>query len=331
MTKLLITGAAGFIGTNCALTLADEYELILLDDFSRTGSEYNRALLDLHGLTVSHVDISDNNLFTDFLMSLGKIDAVLHLAAQTSLLESYENPYLDFTTNAVGTLNLLEFMRANIPDCRGIFLSSNKVYGNLRDMGFIQGDKRFIPENSKSAFSENLPILPQGGYSISKAISDLYVQEYGNRYSMPVISLRQSAVYGPYQNPRSDQGWVVHFLRELSLRNKVFLRGMGLQVRDVLFVQDFVSLVRKIIEAPPRFGDFFNVGGGIDNSLSILELFDLFTDLTSISVNYETALMDIEDQKYFVSNNQKISSYTGWSPSVSPRVGVSYILENLSL
>ena len=331
MSRMLITGAAGFIGTNCALGLRDEFELILVDNFSRAGSEKNAAMLKSLGMTVVDLNITDRKLVDSFLSDIGKLDALLHLAAQTSLIESLKDPLLDFDSNALGTINLLENMRIHNPNCRGIFLSSNKVYGNLHDIGFSQRDKRFIPENSISAFSENLPILPQGGYSISKAISDLYVQEYGNRYSMPVISLRQSAVYGLYQNPRSDQGWVVHFLRELSLGNKIFLRGLGLQVRDVLFVQDFVSLVRKIIEAPPRFGDFFNVGGGIDNSLSILELFDLFTDLTSISVNYETALMDIEDQKYFVSNNQKISSYTGWSPSVSPRVGVSYILENLSL
>jgi CDP-paratose 2-epimerase len=157
------------------------------------------------------------------------------------------------------------------------------------------------------------------------------VQEYGKRFSLPVISLRQSAVYGPYQNPRSDQGWVVHFLRELNAKNVVQLRGEGLQTRDILFVDDFVELARRILESPPKFGDFFNVGGGTENSLSILELFDLYTDITGIPVTYKTASMDLEDQKYFVSDNQKIRDYTRWLPKVSPREGVGRILEQLNL
>lgn len=329
MTKLLITGAAGFIGTNCALTLADEYELILLDDFSRTGSEYNRALLDVHGLTVSQVDISDNNLFTDFLMSLGKIDAVLHLAAQTSLLESYENPYLDFKTNAVGTLNLLEFMRVNIPDCRGIFLSSNKVYGSLNQFDYEKNKTRFNPLQSPVSFSENLPIMPVGGYSISKAISDNYVRDYGSRYSMPIVSLRQSAVYGPNQNPRTDQGWVAFFLKELTAGNEIVLRGEGLQVRDILYVSDFVDLVRAIFSEELMGGDFFNIGGGLDNSLSILELFSIYEEITGKSVNFLTGEMDPGDQKYFVSDNSKIYEATGWTPKTSPRSGVEAMLKSL--
>ena len=328
MTKLLITGAAGFIGTNCALTLADEYELILLDDFSRTGSEYNRALLDSHGLTVSQVDISDNDVLSDFLVSIGRIDAVLHLAAQTSLLESYKNPYLDFSTNAVGTLNLLEFMRINIPDCRGIFLSSNKVYGSLNQFDFEKGETRFNPLHSPFSFSENLPILPVGGYSISKAISDHYVREYGGRYSMPIVSLRQSAVYGPNQNPRTDQGWVAHFLKELTAGNEISLRGEGLQVRDILHVNDFVDLVRAIFSSELVGGDFFNVGGGLENSLSILELFSIYEEITSKSVNFLTGKMDSADQKYFVSDNSKICAATGWIPKTPPRSGIELMLKS---
>lgn len=225
----------------------------------------------------------------------------------------------------------MEYFRINNPNCRGIFLSSNKVYGNLNEFDFAQNGKRYVPVGIKTAFGESLPVLPKGGYSISKSISDAYVQEYGKRYSMPVVSLRQSAVYGPYQNPRSDQGWVVHFLRELNAKNVVQLRGEGLQVRDILFVDDFVELARKILESQPKFGDFFNVGGGVDNSLSILELFELYTDITGTPVNYKTATMDLEDQKYFVSDNQKIREYTGWLPKVSPRDGVSRILKHLSL
>jgi CDP-paratose 2-epimerase len=331
MDKLLITGAAGFIGTNCSLSLRGDFELVLVDNFSRTGSEKNAAILENLGLTVIHLDIADRSTVKKVLDSFGRIDAILHLAAQTSLLESLRDPLADFDSNALGTINLLEYMKVSNPDCRGIYLSSNKVYGNLNEFNFTRAEKRFIPDGPTTAFAEDLPILPKGGYSISKSISDSYVQEYGKRYAMPVVSLRQSAVYGPFQNPRSDQGWVVHFLRELTAGNTVQLRGEGLQVRDILFVDDFVELVRRILAAPPIFGDFFNIGGGISNSLSILELFDLYTEITKLPVEFRTAKMDLEDQKYFVSNNQKIQNYTGWSPKVSPKEGVGRILRQIAL
>jgi CDP-paratose 2-epimerase len=212
MGKLLVTGAAGFIGTNCALSLRDDFDLILIDNFSRSGSEKNAAMLKDLGLTVLDVDISDRSAVNSTLDKQGDISALFHLAAQTSLLESLKNPIVDFDSNALGTINLLEYFRVNNPNCRGIFLSSNKVYGNLSEFEFTQNGKRYVPAEVKSAFGEDLPMLPKGGYSISKSICDSYVQEFGKRYSMPVVSLRQSAVYGPYQNPRSDQGWVVYFL-----------------------------------------------------------------------------------------------------------------------
>ena len=331
MTKLLITGAAGFIGTNCAIGLKDQFDLTLLDNFSRSGSTNNASFLESHGLTVNNVDISDSEALEEFLDLVGKIDAVLHLAAQTSLLESLKHPKLDFNSNAIGTLNILEYLRTHNLDCIGIFLASNKVYGNLARFDFNNDQMRFSPKGNHKSFSEELPLMPVGGYSISKYISDAYVQEYGTRYSMPIYSLRQSAVYGQYQNPRSDQGWVVHFLRELSVNHLVHLRGAGLQVRDILYVDDFVELVRKMLVSDLNPGDYFNVGGGISNSLSILELFGLFTEITGKKVNYETGNMDSEDQKYFVSNNSKIAKFTGWAPTTSPQDGISKILNSLKL
>jgi CDP-paratose 2-epimerase len=329
--RLLITGAAGFIGTNCALGLKDEFELVLLDNFSRSGSTNNASILESHGLGVNNVDIGDSGELEVFLDRIGKFDALLHLAAQTSLLESFKHPKVDFNSNGLGTLNILEYLRTRNPDCKGIFLASNKVYGNLSQFDFKNDHKRFSPNGVNNSYSEELALMPVGGYSISKYISDAYVQEYGKRYSMPIFSLRQSAVYGRYQNPRTDQGWVVHFLRELSASHRVRLRGAGLQVRDILFVDDFVELVRKMLESELNYGDYFNVGGGISNSLSILELFDLFTEITGKEVKYETGIMDSEDQKYFVSNNSKITKFTGWHPRISPRDGITKILDYLEL
>ena len=251
----------------------------------------------------------------------------MHLAAQTSLIESLRNPKHDFDVNALGTLNLLEYLRKFYPDCVGIFLSSNKVYGNLNSLDYEETQTRFSPASIGLSFDESFPICPLGGYSISKAVSDYYVNEYGKRFSMPVVSLRQSAVYGRNQNSRSDQGWVSYFTNEISSRNNVKLRGNGKQVRDILYIDDFVVLIQKILKGNISPGESYNVGGGINFSLSILELFKILEDLTTFKAEYTLGEMSTEDQKYFVSDNSKIHSLTAWTPKIAPQDGIARLLE----
>lgn len=328
MKKVVITGAAGFIGSNLALFLKNDFNLVLLDNLSRTGSETNRELLLKAGLTVEVVDVSNPLELFSFLEHVGNFDSIIHLAAQTSLLESLLNPKLDFDTNALGTLNILEFLRTQKTMCQGVFLASNKVYGSLNQFEYIETDKRYSPAAGFVSFDESLPILPIGGYSISKSISDAYVAEYGKRYDMPIISLRQSAVYGPNQNSRSDQGWVSYFVERLKKNEKVYLRGKGKQVRDVLYIDDFSLLVKKLLISDLQNGEAFNVGGGANFSLSILELFDLFTELTGKTLDFEVGAIANEDQKYFVSDNSKISKIVDWKPTISPIIGVRKLLQN---
>lgn len=326
MNKIVITGAAGFIGSNLALFLKNEFDLVLLDNFSREGSEKNKLLLLEAGLHVQTVDVSNSLQLFNFLDRVGNFESIIHLAAQTSLLESLLKPKIDFDTNALGTLNILEFLRTQNNKCRGIFLASNKVYGNLNQYQYVESEKRYSPSSRLLAFDESLPILPIGGYSISKSISDAYVAEYGKRYAMPVISLRQSAVYGPNQNSRSDQGWVSYFIERLNTNEEVFLRGQGKQVRDVLYIEDFSNLVKKLLVSDLQNGEVYNVGGGVNFSLSILELFDIFANLTGKTLNYKTGTMAEEDQKYFVSDNTKISKFANWSPVITPVSGVQKLL-----
>lgn len=327
MKKVIITGAAGFIGSNLAFFLRNNFNLILLDNFSRAGSETNRRWLLNEGLDISMVDVSNSVELFKFLDGVGDFESIIHLAAQTSLLESFVNPKLDFDTNALGTLNILEFLRMKSIKCKGIFLSSNKVYGSLNQYNFIETETRYSPSRGLASFDESLPILPIGGYSISKAILDSYVSEYGKRYGMPLISLRQSAVYGPNQNSRSDQGWVSYFVERFKKKEKVFLRGNGKQVRDILYIDDFSLLIYKLLKSDLQYGEVFNVGGGAKFSLSILELFDIFTNLTGETLDFETGVMANEDQKYFVSDNSKISKFVDWAPAVSPISGVKKLLQ----
>lgn len=329
MQRLLITGAAGFIGVNLALHMKENTNLVLLDDFSREGSRRNAEILKDHNLQVYDVDIADTQALKRFLDSQGPFSSLVHLAAQTSLLESIKDPKRDFDTNALGTLNILEYLRKLSPDCKGIFMASNKVYGNLRELDYVELETRYEATAFRNGFDESFPIMPEGGYSISKSISDYYVKEYGARFSMPIISLRQSAVYGPNQNPRSDQGWIAFFTEQYLLDSPVVLRGVGKQVRDVLYIDDFVSLIENLLDREPPYGESFNVGGGPDFSLSILELFEILESIGGRPVKFKTGVMALEDQMYFTSNNRKISALTKWSPTISPRAGVLKLYESI--
>ena len=329
MRKVLITGAAGFIGMNLAVYLAKDVELTLIDDFSRVGSRQNAEILNRYSLHVHEVDISQELALNSFLDLHGPFDGLVHLAAQTSLLESIKDPKVDFNTNALGTLNILEHLRKTMRNCKGIFLASNKVYGNLRNIDYQELETRYTLNELADGIDEGFLISPEGGYSISKSISDAYVQEYGKRFSMPIISLRQSAVYGPNQNSRSDQGWVSYFTEEYIANRTVSLRGIGKQVRDVLHIDDFCELIEILLNVQLPNGEPFNVGGGADFSLSILELFTILESFGGVPIKFETGQMSLEDQPYFVSNNQKISKLTGWSPKISPTKGVSNLYQSL--
>ena len=330
MNKVLITGAAGFIGTNLALALKEHFDLLLIDDFSRLGSRSNAQLLKNSGLDVFDIDVSEYESLISLIGVKQKLAGVINLAAQTSLLESYKNPKLDFTSNALGTLNLLEFLRLYQPKCKGIFLSSNKVYGNLRQLDLVELPRRFQLANLSNGFDEHTNLDPIGGYSISKYVTDSYVREYGQRYSMPVVSLRQSAVYGPYQNPRTDQGWVSFFTESYVRKEEVTLRGKGKQVRDILHVNDFCQLILRLLEIDLPNGESFNTGGGIESSLSILELFDLLNSFDDHYMRYKTGIMSDDDQPYFVSDNSKILQISGWKPEISPEVGISMLYDHLN-
>jgi CDP-paratose 2-epimerase len=287
-------------------------------------------MLKNSGLEIGIIDITDQAQLFEFLKSVKKIDYLVHLAAQTSLLESIQNPEYDFKVNALGTINLLEYLRQFNNDCMGVFMASNKVYGNLNQFVYRETDFRFVPDNSIVSYDESLPVLPIGGYSISKSVSDYYVSEYGKRFSLPVISLRQSAVYGKNQNSRTDQGWVSFFVKEHLAKNIVNLRGNGKQVRDVLYIEDFVMLIRKLFSIKLIGGESYNVGGGFDFSLSILELFEILQNTTGSQIEFTTGKMSNEDQKYFVSDNSKISSLADWIPTTSPEEGISYLLDSLT-
>lgn len=330
--RWLITGGAGFIGTNLATHVAERGDdVVIVDDLSRSGSEVNAAFLQSTlGLTPSRVDVSRQGDLAEFFDSEAPFDAIAHLAGQVSFLASLENPRRDFEVNALGTLNVLEHVRLHSPETTVIGMSSNKVYGDLTQLHYTEEPTRYVARDFPDGFAEDLPLAFHGPYGCSKGTADQYLTDYGRLFALKTASLRQSSVYGPHQHPRSDQGWVAHLLEEAVAGNTIQLNGVGKQVRDLLHATDLARLFVALVESiRPGTDNALNVGGGPANALSILELFAWIEDATGKPVAFRTGQPRPSDQLVFVSNNSRVSKLTGWTPQVSVNDGLTALLAAL--
>jgi len=328
--KWLVTGGAGFIGTNLVLHLMDRGdEVVVVDDLSRDGVVGNQHLLESKGVRVDVVDVSDFTALAQLVEQQAPLDAVVHLAGQVSLLASIADPVRDFDVNARGTLNVLECVRHFCPHAAVIGMSSNKVYGDLATVRIEEDRLRFTAPDYPRGFSENLQLDFQGPYGCSKGAADQYLADYGRIFGLRTVSLRQSSVYGLYQHPRSDQGWVAHLVSEACAGRVIRLNGKGKQVRDLLFASDLAELfVSLALHAEPGVGHQFNVGGGPGNSLSILELFDWLAARLGREVAYEVGPMRPSDQKVFISSNESVTAFSGWQPRTSVDEGLEVVFNS---
>jgi len=327
--RWLVTGGSGFIGTNLVAHLRDAGdEAVVLDDLSRDGSELNAAYLATHlGLAVHRVDVSDAQALEAFFAEQGEFDAIAHTAGQVSLLSSIQDPRRDFEINALGTFNVLDHVRQKSPGTAVIGMSSNKVYGDLTEIPTVETATRYTVPTFPHGFDESLPLDFHGPYGCSKGTADQYLLDFGRIYGLRTASLRQSSVYGPFQHPRADQGWVAHLVEEALAGRPIQLNGIGKQVRDLLHASDlarlFVALAQTLVAGAP---EAFNVGGGAGNSLSILELFAWLEQRTGRAPVYATGVPRPSDQLVYVSNLAKVTAYTGWTPQVSTDEGLEELL-----
>lgn len=322
--KWVVTGGCGFIGTNLVAHLIERGDfVVLIDNLSRKGSEINaQHLNEAFGVEPIPVDISNAADLEAALGSVGNVDAVAHLAGQVSFLASLEDPRRDFEVNALGTLNLLEWVRRYSPEAALIGMSSNKVYGDLDTLQYQETESRYVLGDFPSGLDESLPLDFRGPYGCSKGAADQYLVDYGRMYGLRTVSLRQSSVYGPHQHPRSDQGWVAHLLTEAKQGHVIQLNGVGKQVRDLLHASDLANLIRTLGETLASGGVAVNVGGGTGNDMSILELFAWIQEHTGTVVRYNTGDSRPSDQRVFISDNTLVSSMTGWAPEVPLKNGL---------
>ena len=330
----LVTGGAGFIGTNLAHALLSGGERVrIVDNLSRPGVERNlRFLLGAHGdrLDFRELDVRDRAGLREAVEGVG---FVFHLAAQVAVTTSLDDPLSDFETNLAGTVGLLDELR-RLPRPPGIlFTSTNKVYGSLEDVPLSRAYDQWLPmsdELRERGVSEQRPLEFRTPYGCSKGAADQYVLDWAKSYDLPACVFRMSCIYGAHQHGNEDQGWVAHFVLRTLADEPLTIYGDGAQVRDVLHVDD---LVRAFLAARDGIdtvtGHAFNVGGGPDNTLSLLELVDLLEELHGTRPALRFADERPGDQRWYVSDWSRLHTATGWTPRIGPVEGVGALYHHL--
>lgn len=332
--KLLITGGCGFLGSNLATdALARGDELVVFDNLYRNGSRENLTWLQSQGkFQFEHGDIRNQNDITRVIQSF-KPDAIFHLAGQVAMTTSIANPRMDFEVNVMGTHNLLEAVRQYAPDAMVVYSSTNKVYGDLEQYGYQETATRYECTTFPEGFNESTPLDFHSPYGCSKGAADQYMLDYARIFGLKTVVFRHSSMYGGRQFATYDQGWVGWFCQKAveAQRGKCepfTISGTGKQVRDVLHAEDMKRLYLAALEHMDQAkGQAFNVGGGIENSLSLLELFALLEEIVGVKLNYTQLPVRESDQRVFVADIKKIRQVTGWKPMVSKEIGVQKMVQ----
>jgi CDP-paratose 2-epimerase len=325
--RTLITGGAGFVGTNLADRIASEGgRVIVFDNLSRPGVEDNlRWLTRRHGTAID-VEIADLRDERAVARAVAACDRAFHLAAQVAVTTSLENPLHDAAVNLIGTINLLEAARARRTPPALLFTSTNKVYGGLDDVELGERATRYEPLDPAllgRGIGESRPLQFRTPYGCSKGAADQYVLDYAHSYGLPAIVFRMSCIYGPHQCGNEDQGWIAHFVMSACQGRQITVFGDGKQVRDVLYVDDLVDALLRADAGIERLaGRAFNIGGGVRNCLSLVELIDLIGEQQGTPPPVAFGPWRSGDQRYYVSDTSAFTAATGWHARVSPREGV---------
>lgn len=326
MKKILITGGAGFIGINAAIYFQKKnYQIFILDNLSRKGTKFNIYKLNkLKNINFIKADIRNKKKIFEIIRKI-KPNLLLHLAAQVAVTTSVLNPYDDYEINIKGTLNLLEALRLHSNKTHFINASTNKVYGKINEDNLIQKKERYVYGKKDKPTSEKQNLDFYSPYGCSKGSADQYVNDYARIYNLKTTNFRQSCIYGKYQFGVEDQGWIAWFTIAILLNKKITIYGNGKQVRDALNVLDlcdayYLSYRKKI------YGTF-NIGGGLLNSISLIELLKLIKNITKKKIRKKITTWRPGDQKIFISDNKKFENLSNWKPKITFKKGLSELIE----
>lgn len=332
--KILITGGCGFLGSNLSKeALSKSFDLTVFDNLSRDGSRDNLTWLKSLGeFRFVNGDIRNQNDVESLIASV-KPDVIFHLAGQVAMTTSIENPRKDFEINALGSFNLLESVRKYSKESLIIYSSTNKVYGDLEWLEYEERDSRYVVNSLPNGFDESTPLSFASPYGTSKGSADQYMLDYAKIFGLKTVVLRHSSMYGGRQFATYDQGWIGWFCQKaLDVKNgqgeQFTISGNGKQVRDVLHASDMVCLYYGLIDHLDAVcGQAFNIGGGMANSLSLLELFDFLEEELDVKLDYRKIEVRASDQKIFVADLSKIQKATKWLPKMSKQDGLRDMLD----
>jgi CDP-paratose 2-epimerase len=326
--KTIITGGAGFIGSNAAVRyLKRGAEVVIVDNFHRPGTRSNLKWVESHGrVRLAEVDIRDGAAVEKIFRANRDASLVLHLAGQVAVTASLVDPRFDFETNALGTLNVLEAMRAAAMECPLIYSSTNKVYGEISEVAIVEQPTCYEYANLPYGVSEDRLVDFHSPYGCSKGTADQYVRDYYRVYGVNGVVFRQSCIYGTQQFGSEDQGWIAWFLIAAELGLPLTIYGNGKQVRDVLYIDDlldaFDAAVARIEIAK---GNIYNIGGGTANAISLLELIDFVSKRRAEPLGHSFGSMRTGDQLIYVSDIRRAAEDLNWKPRVGWHEGVDIV------
>ena len=340
MTKqYLITGGAGFIGSNYVHRLLSRGEKVTIyDNFSRAGAPRNLEWLKQKfgekAFDVTVGDVRD----ADRIAEAGKgADVIVHLAGQVAVTTSVLNPRDDFESNALGTFNVLEAARLSGRNPIFIYASTNKVYGGMEDVELTEDATRWRYKDLINGCPETQPLDFHSPYGCSKGTGDQYVRDYARMYGLRSVVFRQSCIYGPRQFGIEDQGWVAWFIIAAVMERNITIYGDGKQVRDILHVDDLLNAYDRAIEKiEMTAGQVYNLGGGPENVMSVWAEFGPKLEKL-IGDTIEVARSDWRpgDQRVFYADTRKAEKDLGWRPKINVEEGVQklfdWVMENKSL
>jgi CDP-paratose 2-epimerase len=329
--SVLIFGGAGFVGSNWAFHLLDtsDARIHIFDNLSRPGVEQNlkwlrRKSTDAERLKFTLGDVRDAAAVARAAQGATEI---YQFAAQVAVTSSVTDPKHDFEINALGTLNVLEAARKSGRQPLVLFTSTNKVYGNLSNRRLVVTGKRYSPVG-EPAVNESQPLDLYSPYGCSKGTADQYVHDYSRMFALPTVVFRMSCIAGARQFGTEDQGWVAHFVHSALAEKPISIYGNGRQVRDVLSVRDLVTAFEQVRNRIDKTaGQIYNIGGGAKNAASLLEVIEQIESLTGRRIRFGFEPPRPGDQLFYVTDFEKLSRHTGWTPQRNLRQTIQEICE----
>ena len=329
MRNMLITGGVGFIGVNAARHFCEKgWHVTVFDNFSRRGVEHNAAFLRQNFGDRIQIVQGDVRARRDLASVIAGQDVILHLAAQAAVTTSVIEPWGDFKTNTQGTMRVLEAARLSTQKPIVLYSSTNKVYGALENMPVTEQEQRYTFTDGRPGISEDQQLDFHSPYGCSKGAADQYVRDYARLYDLRTVVFRQSCIYGQHQYGVEDQGWLAWFLIAPLLQKPITVYGNGKQVRDLLHVDDLLHAYERAIEHIDKTkGKIYNIGGGIGDTLSLLELLSLMEEKLALHTSKTFAPARPGDQRIFVSDNRRVEADLNWQPRIGLLEGITTLFQ----